>query len=134
MPSLNQLIRNRATVEIPTADADDPLRIEYQPAALTPRLLAQLEEYDGMSRQDQMRLQASCLVAVVHQWNLNRADGSIIPLTVDAIMDEVDMEAQNMILMAVRTDARMGETNGAKPSTPSASTSSPTAKRATSRR
>lgn len=132
MPSLSQLVRNRAVVEIPTDS--DPLRIEYMPAAITPRLMSQLETFDGMSRDEKLTVMTGYLVVVVAKWNLNRADGSVIPITREALTDEVDYEAQKIIFSAILDDITPGEASGANSGTPSSSTSSRTGKRATSRR
>ena len=133
MPSLSQLVRNRATVEIPAA-GDEPLRIEYMPAAITPRLMSQLETFDGLSVDERLSAMTGYLVAVVARWNLNRADGSVIPITREALADEVDYEAQKIIFRAILDDMNLGEAPGANSETPSSSTSSRKARRATSRR
>lgn len=136
MPTLNSLIRNRATVTIATENPDDPLIVTYQPAAVTPRLealLGALRERDDVTRREQMDATCAYLTTVIHSWNLTEADG-VTPLAVtpEAIA-ALDYEAQIILFIGITEDAYPGEVNARPPSAPSVSTSKPTAKQATSR-
>jgi len=136
MPTLNNLIRNRRTVTIPTES--DPLTIEYQPAAITPRLEAisdELRGRDEVTRKEQVVLMDEYLRAVIHSWNLDAGDNAKtpIPCTPETIA-ALDYEAKTILFSAITEDAYPGEANGANSSTPSDSTSSPKAMQATPRR
>jgi hypothetical protein len=133
MPTLNQLIRNRATVTIETEDPNDPLIITYQPAAITPRLEAisdDLRGRDDVSRKEQVALMDEYLTPVLHSWNFSNPDGSPMPCTPETIT-ALDYEAKTLIFAAVTTDAYPGEANGANSSEPLESTSKPMEPQAT---
>lgn len=127
MPTLNQLIRNRATVRVETDDPNDPLVVTYQPAAVTPRLEALGDDLRGredVTRGEQNTFMTEYLTAVIHSWNLTHPDGSAMDAT-PATIAALDYEAKTILFAAITGDAYPGEANGASSETPSASTSKP---------
>lgn len=136
MPTLQQLIRNRATVTIPTDDPNDPLVVTYQPAAITPRLeviSTELRGREDVTRKEQMELMTEYLTAVVHAWNLNEPDGAPLPV-IPATIAALDYEAKVILFAGITEHAYPGEANGASVSTPLPSGTPQQAKQATSRR
>lgn len=125
MPTLNNLIRNRATVTIETDDPNDPLIVTYQPAAITPRLDAisdELRGRDEVTRKEQVALMDEYLTAVVHSWNFSQPNGTPLPATPETITG-LDYEAKTLLFAAITTDAYPGEANGSDSSEPSESPS-----------
>ncbi len=136
MPTLNNLIRNRATVRIETDDPNDPLIITYHPAAITPRLDALSDELrgrDDITRKEQTALMDEYLVPVLYSWNFSNPDKTPMPCTPETI-HALDYEAKTLIFAAITTDAYPGEANGANSSEPSVSTSKPVEPQVTKRR
>lgn len=135
--TLGQLARNHATLVIPTS-GDEPLRITYRPAAITPRVRAQLQAAEG-DQDATLDAMTAFLAAVVEDWTLEYTgpdgtpSGRQIPATAEGLLD-VDYEAQAVIINALMEAVQLGEANGARSLTPSASPSSPAATPAISRR
>lgn len=127
MPTLNSLLRNRATVRVETEDPNDPLIVTYQPTAITPRLEALGDDLRGredVTRGEQNAFMTEYLTAVIHSWNLTNADGSALAATPEAIA-ALDYEAKSILFAAITQDAYPGEASGAPSETPSASISKP---------
>jgi len=136
MPTLNSLLRNRATVTIETADPNDPLIITYHPAAITPRLDAisdELRGRDDVTRKEQVALMDEYLTATVYSWNFTQPDGSPLPATPETIT-ALDYEAKTLIFAGITEDAYPGEANGSGSSKQSESPSKPAGQQATSHR
>lgn len=129
MPTLNNLIRNRATVTIETDDPNDPLIVTYQPQAITPRmeaLVTSLRGRDDVTRREQTEMMDEYLSAVVHAWNLTNADGTPLAVTPETITG-LDYEAKTLLFAAIGEDAYPGEANGSGASEQSVSPSKPQA-------
>lgn len=140
MPAtLGQLIRNRRRIDISLEDGSS-IFIEYRPAALTERLRLEFEAaqeaaHAGTATGEQViTVMRDYLLSVIAAWDILDRNGTVIPLTEAGFRDHVDYEAMTFLMQTIMEDSHMGEANGARPSTPSGSTSSRVTKRATSRR
>lgn len=133
--SLGQLVHNRRRIDIPLDDGNS-IYIVYRPMALTPRLMEDFEaaQNERMTRRRQITLMSGYLLAVIEEWDALDKAGKVIPLTKEGFAENVDYEQQLALFQLITEDSHMGEANGANSSTPSDSTSSPMATRATSRR
>ena len=133
MPTLHSLVRNRATVKIPTDDPNDPIKVTYQPQAITRRLETLSDELTGrddVTRREKNVYMTEFLTAVVYSWNFTNPDGSPMPCTPETIA-ALDYEAKEILFTAIGEDAYPGEANGANSSEPLESTSKPMEPQAT---
>jgi hypothetical protein len=133
--TLGQLRRNRRRIDVPLDDGNS-IFIEYRPGALTEGLRLEYETAmaDTAEEWEKATFIRHFLLTVIEAWDVVDAEGQVIPLTEDGFIHKVGYDDQIFLMETIRADADMGEANGANSATPSSSTSSPKARRATSRR
>lgn len=86
-------------------DGGAVLNITYRVPEYTPNQAAKL--VDDASKDP--RRMADMAVRVIESWDLTRDDGEPIPLTVDAVADEVTIGILSKIMRAVNEDQMPGE-------------------------
>lgn len=122
-----QHITNHASVVIEDGEGGS-FTIEYKPGAMTTRMVRRAQAATDAT------VLADILETIITDWrDLEDDEGNPIPYTHDAIED-FGLEALAYIFNEMYKDTAMGEGNGDPTLTPSGSPSSPTAKRANSRR
>lgn len=156
--TLGQLAGERAEATITTA-AGATLWFAYRPGQLTPRFVrsakaayrtalrsadangnaASVSDEEALRLADDADEVTAFLAAVLLDWDLEYPDpvtgqpsGRKLPIA-DGLQD-LDYEIQGLMYGEIARGQRLGESNGARLSTPSASPSSRAERRATSRR
>lgn len=110
MPKLTQLRRETGEVEIPTA-GDDPLRITYRKAFVSPALSKRLSNADDLPSTDQLAILADLVKAAVVSWNLTDEDDEPMPVSAASI-DALDAGSLQVIATAIQESMRPDPTNG----------------------
>lgn len=125
MPKLRNMLGETGELEI-AVPGDEPLRVSYRRAAITPRLQARLGELqrgaaaDAMPGAEAVAALCEMYALAIVSWNLTDDDGNPIGTDADSLQD-VDFGTLNMVILAIGRETTPdpssgdGSNNGSSP-------------------